>query len=335
MMRRLVAAGALIAAVATIAAAADECCDTCLNRFAPTLYDASNWQQCSTAPAGSPGCCFCDKVQTIALPSMKTTMTAGTTQFITWPGVSKVTWSMINPGDETKPFLHPKGIGSPFSQDSKGNYIVCMDNPGMLLIRGWGPEVNKYPNCTLMSTETKITVTAALNGATCAGSSAEKPGVVTPAPGPTDAATGKLLDCDPVRGAFINGVCTCVADYSNPPACNGSSSWKLILSICGGIAAVLSIGISVRQILLMRKKKAEEREREEAMSKIESVEVMNVTHHNEPDYYDADRVSNPRPSPAKPYRSPARSPASQQPYPVNNHKGGGNMSPRQSREYTL
>ncbi|RHY53799.1 hypothetical protein DYB30_004758 [Aphanomyces astaci] len=325
---RWVVAGLAAASVTT----ADVCCGQCLNTFAQTIYDPSVWAECSTAPKPNPGCCFCDQVQTISQPAYKLTMKAGTTQFLTFPGAEKVTYSVVV--DPTKAFQHPKPSGTQFTKNNAGNYVVCIDTPGKLLFRGWGKEVNNYPTeCTQMTSELSITVTEGDKGATCAGSTPDQGGV---SPSPTGA-DGKEVQCNLQRGSVIGGVCVCASDYSGAPECTGSSSWKWIVSICGGIAALLSIGISVRQILLFRKKKAEDKEREDAMTKMESVEVMNVS--REPNYFDADQAGAKAPPPRRsPSRSPVpnnpRKPDALQPYPV--ARGGhANMSPRQSREYTL
>ncbi|RHY25809.1 hypothetical protein DYB32_009124 [Aphanomyces invadans] len=263
-------------------------------------------------------------------------MKAGSTQYLTFPGVEKVTYSFVL--DTTKPFQHPKPSGTPFTKNAAGNYVVCIDTPGTLYFRGWGKELNNYPKeCTQMTSELTITVTEGDKGVTCDGSTPDKGGSSTPAPTGSD---GKEVPCNLQRGSVIDGVCVCASDYSGAPECTGSSSWKWIVSICGGIAALLSIGISVRQILLFRKKKAEDKEREDAMAKLDTVEVVNVSHGHEPDYYNAGQAvaKAPRRSPAGPTRSPAQNmppkPDSLQPYPVA-RGGNGNLSPRHSREYTL
>ncbi|RQM27542.1 hypothetical protein B5M09_002798 [Aphanomyces astaci] len=295
---RWVVAGLAAASVTT----ADVCCGQCLNTFAQTIYDPSVWAECSTAPKPNPGCCFCDQVQTISQPAYKLTMKAGTTQFLTFPGAEKVTYSVVV--DPTKAFQHPKPSGTQFTKNNAGNYVVCIDTPGKLLFRGWGKEVNNYPTeCTQMTSELSITVTEGDKGVTCAGSTPDQGGV---SPSPTGA-DGKEVQCNLQRGSVIGGVCVCASDYSGAPECTGSSSWKWI--------------------------KAEDKEREDAMTKMESVEVMNVS--REPNYFDADQAgAKAPPSRRSPVPNNPRKPDALQPYPV--ARGGhANMSPRQSREYTL
>ncbi|CAK4090471.1 unnamed protein product [Aphanomyces euteiches] len=323
---------ALALCVAALAAApsvgADTCCAVCLNSFLPTKYDPGDWNACREP--GGPGCCFCTAVQTLSLPSYSTTMKAGDKQVIKFPGVDKVTFSFVT--DNTVAFQHAKPTGTQLEKNSDGNYVVCEDAAGWVYFRGWAADALNTVTCAAVTPEGKIQITAGDGKSSCTGSSgSQSSGGTTAAPTPAPTTT-PVVECNAQRGSVIDGKCVCVSDYSGPPNCDGSSSWKLIVSICGGIGAILSIGISIRQIMLFRKKKAEDNEREEN-AKNESVEVLNVTQ-NEPDYYDADKVSKPS------RRSLASTGGNQynntqpssQPYPV----AHANVpSPRQSREYTL
>ncbi|KAG9407921.1 hypothetical protein AC1031_021158 [Aphanomyces cochlioides] len=328
MQRALALCVAALATAPSVVEANDACCAVCLNSFVPTTYDPIDlvWDPyCSKAP----GCCSCKNEASISLPAYSTTMKAGVPQVIKFPGVDKVTFSFVT--DNTVAFQHAKPSGTQLDKNSDGNYVVCADNVGWVYFRGWAANAMSTAPCAAISTEGKIQITAGDGKSTCTGSSGSSQSSSTAAPTPAPTTT-PAVECNAQRGSVIDGKCVCVSDYSGPPNCNGSSSWKLIVSICGGVGAILSIGISIRQIMLFRKKKAEDNEREEN-AKNESVEVLNVTQH-EPDYYDADKVSKPsRRSPAaKDGNQYNNTQPSNQPYPV----AHANVpSPRQSREYTL
>ncbi|OQS06468.1 hypothetical protein THRCLA_01492 [Thraustotheca clavata] len=322
-MKMLHAAAFVMAMLAPVILAEDECCAKCLSRLGPATYDVTNFQQCS---GNVPGCCFkCDQDTTLSSPSFLASMAAGTYQKIAWSDPAKVTVVTLVGSAATTSHTRPQPLGTQAQKDSKGNYLFCMDSPGVILFRGFGPTPTGTA-CQTMSAELSINVTVGAAGASCTSS---KSNTTTTSGSSSGTNSGKTtappVVCDAQRGFVENGECKCTSDYSGPPACNGLSTWKLVVSIAGGVAALFSIIISVRQFMLWRKKKEEERQLATQRHSKDDVEVMAIS--AAPDYYDAKRT------PHTQARTPGRSPGNaMKPYPVDSHQ---NLSPRQSKEYTL
>ncbi|KDO33725.1 hypothetical protein SPRG_19334 [Saprolegnia parasitica CBS 223.65] len=320
---------ALLAALALPAVQAETCCAVCLGTLGPATYDVTDFNQCS---GKQPGCCFnCAPDATISSPAFQATMAAGTWQTVTWSEPTKVTKVDLVGTASTAAHPRPQPKGVQVEKDAKGNYILCLDSAGVILFRGFGKDPTGAA-CQQMSSELSITVTAGAAGATCASKKPTSSGSGSSAGGGNSTAKPKVTDppCNLQRG-FVNkdNVCECTSDYSGPPECSGQATWKLLVSIAGGVAALFSIAISVRQFMLFRKRKEEERllaTQQERASKDE-VEVMAIS--SGPDYYDAKRTPN---NGQNQRAAATKSPVPMKPYPVDSHH---NMSPRQSREYTL
>ncbi|KAL3672711.1 hypothetical protein V7S43_002004 [Phytophthora oleae] len=68
-------------------------------------------------------------------------------------------------------------------------------------------------------------------------------------------------NCNPTRGTVVteadgSRVCKCTGDWHNPPTCDEFSYVKVIITILGAVATVVSILFSVRAYIKSRKKKA-------------------------------------------------------------------------------
>ncbi|OQR86124.1 hypothetical protein ACHHYP_10939 [Achlya hypogyna] len=321
----------LVAVLASPAAAANQCCALCLGFLGPSTYDVTDFASCQ---GKTPGCCFlCEQDTTISSPSFQSTMTTGTPQIVKWSdsNLANVTKVELLGTAATQAHPRPQPKGTPVSKDAKGNYVFCLDSPGTILFRGFGAKPTDG-SCQKISSEMTITVSAGPAGASCSKSTSAPSAGSGSAAGSAAGSGGnstkpKKPTCDPNRG-FVNSenVCECLSDYSGPPTCDGMATWKLLVSIAGGLAALFSIAVSIRQFMLFRKRKEEERQlaTQNNRASKDEVEVMAIS--LEPNYYDAKRTPNSQktgaPNPSAPMK----------PYPVDSHH---NMSPRQSREYTL
>lgn len=109
----------------------------------------------------------------------------------------------------------------------------------------------------------------------------------SPSPDSNGGSTGKAAQCNLNRGSLETNdkgeeVCVCASGWEGPPRCDQWPIWKWLASIGGGVAALLSILISIRAFLAGRKKKHLE-ESDLPMSsnntKDDDVETLHITPH--------------------------------------------------------
>ncbi|OQR86143.1 hypothetical protein ACHHYP_10938 [Achlya hypogyna] len=320
---------------------AQVCCHVCLQTLGPSSYDPTVFSQCDKK---KPGCCFCDSQLTIASPAFTSSQAAGEWQKVAWSDVSKVTSLSIATANEAAAHPQLTPLQSPVAQDAKGNYLFCSDTPGQIIFRGWGPIANNYPsNCTAISSQLSITITAGT--AKCADSTpTTKPGGSS-ATGSGSSASGKTtpsptssVKCDPNRGYVVDNTCKCLSDYSGPPTCDGMALWKILVSVAGGLAALFSIAVSIRQFLLIRKRKREEEElnnvaEDQSSKNFDTMYAMPASH----EYYESAATAsrytegsrnNDRQRPSMPESAGSRP-------SMPDSAADPRFQPRESKEYTL
>ncbi|OQS06473.1 hypothetical protein THRCLA_01493 [Thraustotheca clavata] len=319
------------------------CCHVCLQTLGPSTYDPAVFDQCNLK---KPGCCFCSSQMTIPAPSYSPTQVAGTWQKVNWPGVSKVTMVNVAAGNEAQAHPQLTLLLAGVTQDAAGNYLFCADNPGTILIRGWGPLANDYPsNCTAISAELSINITA---GGTAKCSDA-KPGSTTVKPNSgsstsstsgtsTPGGASTKVACDANRGYIQDNKCYCLSDYAGPPTCDGMALWKILVSVAGGLAALFSIIVSVRQFLLFRKRKEEEKRLNESMAN-QSSKNFDTMYGMPPasmmTYYDTVNATGSRHTESRDVRPSESAESSRLSRPSEAAAQETRLQPRESKEYTL
>ncbi|TMW66708.1 hypothetical protein Poli38472_014020 [Pythium oligandrum] len=266
---------AVTACMALCASAADNtptdgCCAKCIGKAssAPYTYDPLIFDECSVVSGGI--CCFNCGSSSASQPTIENAdypdgvtpqVKAGEWIQISWPNIARVTYESYKEGQLKSTTVRNGSQNALFEDDI---YFVCAKAKGKVVLRGWGSDP-----CTLATTEFSIEVAEGTGTGTCAS---RKP---TAPPSVTEKVTAATVDekaeggdqeieCNLQRAAIktINGkpVCVCASEWSGPPDCSGFPWWKTAATVGAAIAAVLSIGVSVKAIVSSRraKKKAEE-----------------------------------------------------------------------------
>ncbi|KDO33727.1 hypothetical protein SPRG_19336 [Saprolegnia parasitica CBS 223.65] len=265
----------LVVVLCAALVAGDMCCGTCLNGVTNFAVDAMQYPACEAIQY----CCFnCGKTPLGAptiLPTAGVTFdgtaigaTTGQPLQIQWASAATVTYVSFAP-NQAKTGLALST--SPAATKSGTNtFSICPQFPGTLYFRGFGADI-----CNSVSTEIKVTVTGA-SGAVCSTpsspattpspgttqsptSSGSTSSTLTPGPSSSTASPRDNVTCNAIRGVVVDGQCQCVSDWSGPPDCSGTPLWKTLITIAGGLAAALSIVISIRHFLIMRKTRASAR----------------------------------------------------------------------------
>ncbi|TYZ62369.1 hypothetical protein PybrP1_004513 [[Pythium] brassicae (nom. inval.)] len=255
------------------------CCDVCLAQTDPAhteiTYDPLVHDQCSPVKGiCCYGCGFAHGAVSFQegvsfdAATGAAVAKAGTRIRFSFSGVARVTYDLLRTNQKKTSFVGNRSTSA--DHDADGVFSICVTSGGSIALRGWGTD-----SCTQATTETAVRVDA-VDGAKCSAPAASS----TPAPAPTTKPTqsvdtltdptapqsGKfdVANCNLNRGTVVTGgdgvkTCECAGDWSNPPACDGYSWTKTILTIAGAVATVLSIALSVRVYVKSRKEKAEAR----------------------------------------------------------------------------
>ncbi|OQR81673.1 hypothetical protein THRCLA_11518 [Thraustotheca clavata] len=203
----------------------DVCCSTCLAQPLIAGVDAVNWTACSAAKSI---CCFDNVCRSWSFGApnynlAQITFVGSTAQIpsgswlqVNWPAATNVSYMVLKSG---QPKIS-QVLNTSLSAIYKDNYyFMCANVPGILYYRGFSDH-----GCRA-STEMYVEIIPG-NGTKCDAL-------------PTPPAS--TVECDPVRGAVKNGVCTCIADNSGPPQCLANSWTKLAAEYTGIAAAIVSI----------------------------------------------------------------------------------------------
>ncbi|KAJ0401066.1 hypothetical protein P43SY_005086 [Pythium insidiosum] len=291
MARRLLSLSLLVLAAADGARAA--CCADCLAQTDPAnkvlTYDAVVHDQCSAAkgiccygcqfshggPTYDAGVSFDDKGDA--------TTTAGQVVKLSMSGITRVTFDFLATNQPKTSFVGNRSSEAPRVD---GAFQLCARAAGVIAFRGWGADA-----CSQVSREYTIKVAAGDGTKTCdAGvvKPADPSAAPTPSPQsnqPVRPQTGGENDvdsCSPTRGAIKaradgSKFCECLGDWRNPPQCDQYSWTKTILTVLGGLAAVLSIAFTVRAYI--KSKKAEREARENSLDEVteSEIETMRVS----------------------------------------------------------
>ncbi|GLE02664.1 hypothetical protein PINS_up011505 [Pythium insidiosum] len=199
--------------------------------------------------------------------------------------VSRITFDFLATNQPKSSFV---GNRSTEAARVDGSFQLCARGAGVIAFRGWGAD-----SCTQVTQEYKIQVKAGDGTKTCdAGvvKPADPSATSTPTPAPKSnqpvkPQTGGENDvdnCSSTRGAVKSRAdgskyCECLGDWRNPPQCDQYSWTKTILTVLGGLAAVLSIAFTVRAYI--KSKKAEREAREQSLDEIteSEIETMRVS----------------------------------------------------------
>lgn len=257
---------ALLLLLLQAAPALGGCCDVCLAQTDPAhteiTYDPLVHDQCSPVKGiCCYGCSFShgaisfqDGV-TFDAASGAPVAKAGTRVRFAFNGVARVTYELLRTNQKKTSFVGNRSTSA--DRESDGVFSICVTSGGSIALRGWGAD-----SCTQVTTETTIRVDA-VDGATCTAvgtvkpadgnstsSTTAKPNQPVDSMGDTNTTTAPLsgkfdvANCNLNRGTVVTGAdgtktCTCAGDWSNPPACDGFSWTKTILTIAGALATVV------------------------------------------------------------------------------------------------
>lgn len=213
----------------------NDCCGTCLSQVSGVVdYDPLVFDQCQTKPGREARIC-CFKCGTTGEPQYDTSTisydTDGTTPTVKAGAWVKFTWTNIQNVTYLNLAEHQKKTATPtltdsLAQQSSGYYMICAKAKGSLVFRGFGSDP-----CTTVSLEKTIKVVDG-DGSTCDAAPPDAP-----------ENDGGVAGCNLNRASVktVNGkkVCECVSDWAGPPACDKMPTWKWVITIGGGIAALV------------------------------------------------------------------------------------------------
>ncbi|GAB9468561.1 hypothetical protein Gpo141_00005877 [Globisporangium polare] len=331
MMRQmtLAAVALLLVTTATLSGvrAEDECCSTCIGKVSSSVYDYDPlvFAQCG-AKNVTRVCCFsCGSLgepqygDTISYASDGTTPTVKTGTWIKmkWTDVKNVTYVALKEGQ--KKTVTPT-ISDTAATVKSGYFMICANSVGKVIFRGWGDNA-----CRSASLEKSVTVLQGDAGASC--ESEPSAPVTTTAPSSSSSSTGSssvdtsIDECNVSRATIkvVDGVkqCVCVSDWAGAPACDQMPTWKWVVTIGGGVAALFSILISVHAFIKSREKKRlqeEDATTPRLGSRKDDVEILQIT---------PDRRSHEMPIVAAPYYGNGNG----------NNGGGGDASVASAPQY--
>ncbi|OQR86113.1 hypothetical protein ACHHYP_10937 [Achlya hypogyna] len=271
---------------------ADSCCGTCLNGVTNFAADAMQYPACDAIQY----CCFNCNAVPIGPPTIlptagvtfdgtKVGVATGHLLQIQWPAASNVTYVSFAPNQAKTGIALTSSPAA--TKAAPGVFTICPQYPGTLYFRGFGSDI-----CNSVSSETLVTITGTPSVG-CSGSSTP-----TPAPTPTPSASTanptptptNNVTCDLIRGTIVDGQCQCVSDWTGPPQCSGSPVWKTVVTIAGGLAAALSIVVSIRHFIITRRAKEAQRA-SEADEKAVEMEVMQMSPKRQSSSTDQDFVA--------------------------------------------
>lgn len=233
-----------------------DCCSDCLMSDAMKGTDALNFDACGQA---NEGCCFEPQCHMSRLgldfvwsPDMafvqsndNNTMPvidAGRDVKLQWPQATRLTYIIMNEGQAK--LNQPKNTSSE-ARYELGWFHMCAQNPGSLYFRAWADE-----DCTA-SQEFQVQVrpvSASSSTESCARPSRAEDRA------PAQVQDNKI-ECNLNRATVTaTGECVCTSDWAGAPACSDLPVWKWIITIGGGLAALVSIAVSVYTFLERRKR---------------------------------------------------------------------------------
>jgi predicted nucleic acid-binding Zn finger protein len=235
------------------------CCADCLDQADPlhsvVAYNPLVFEQCSAA---SGICCYgCSfshgalaSQDGVALDGNGAAQVAAGQQFsFRFNNVSRVTYDFLKANQAQTSFV---GNESAEASVTQGVFTICSSYAGRIALRGWGTD-----SCTQVTDEYKIAVVEGNGTATCDSSASA---VVAASASsahnePVDATGRDTTDsrstdedfgsCSATRGTVVtradgSKVCECTGDWRNPPACDAFSYLKVVLTILGAVATVVS-----------------------------------------------------------------------------------------------
>lgn len=221
-----------------------KCCATCLKGPNMKGADALNFEKCRVAEGG--GCCFdteckpaslgepAEYSETIDFKAEIPQVKMGTWIQVRWPHAEDVKFIIIREGQAKN--TQPKNESEAAHHD-QGWFQFCASNVGTAYYRGF-----KDFGCSA-SLERSIQIVKGEEGASCGSK-------------PNSDTFKKTADgeCNLNRASVIDGQCVCTSDWAGAPECNNLPVWKWAVSIGGGIAALVSIVVSVHAFLQRRKR---------------------------------------------------------------------------------
>ncbi|GMF58327.1 unnamed protein product [Phytophthora fragariaefolia] len=164
--------------------------------------------------------------------------------------VSRVTYDFLKGNQAQTSFV---SNGSTEASYNDNVFTICVDESGTVVLRGWGTDP-----CTQVTEEYKFSVVIGNNTGTCgpSGSIILVDSDESAHNEPVDA-TGRdttsslysnhddFANCNPTRGTLVtqedgSKVCKCTGDWRNPPTCDEFSYFKMIITILGAVATVVS-----------------------------------------------------------------------------------------------
>ncbi|KAG6595734.1 uncharacterized protein IUM83_19392 [Phytophthora cinnamomi] len=260
-------------ATSSALALGETCCADCLEQTDPLhtviTYDPLVFDQCSAATGiCCYGCFFThgtlEYQEGITFDSNGSAQgSAGQPFSFAFNEVSRVTYDFLKINQAQTSFVTNKSTEA----SSTGNiFTICVDEPGTVVFRGWGTD-----SCTQVTEEYKFSVVEVNSTGTCGSSgSITLVGSASSAHNELVDATGRdttsslytgqedFTNCNPTRGTVVtqadgSKVCKCTGDWRNPPTCDEFSYVKVVITILGAVATVVSILISVRAYVKSRK----------------------------------------------------------------------------------
>ncbi|KAJ0401056.1 hypothetical protein P43SY_005076 [Pythium insidiosum] len=237
----------------------DGCCAKCIGKptSKPYTYDPLVYDECKKANGI---CCFDCNSEKASAPTFENAkftdgvtpeVKAGEWIQITWSNIARVTFESLQ-ASQVKSMTVRNGSQEAKSED--GVFFVCAKAPGKVLVRGWGSDP-----CLIATTEFTVNVAEGTTTGTCADRKPTAPSE-TSSPAPTEPGE---MECNLQRATIklVDGKrqCVCAAEWTGPPDCAGFPWWKIAATVGGGVAALLSIAVSVKAFMNSRQaKKAQE-----------------------------------------------------------------------------
>ncbi|KAL4093896.1 hypothetical protein PRIC1_011326 [Phytophthora ramorum] len=286
-------------------AAGESCCADCLDKTDPLstviTYDPVVFEQCSAATGiCCYGCSFShgtlEYLDGVTFDSNGSAQVVAGQQFsFTFNSVSRVTYDFLKTNQAQTSFVGSRDTEASSSGEA---FTICVEDPGTILLRGWGADecTQVTDMYTIKAVEGNATGTCDSSGSSISLDSASSAHNEPVGATDHDATSSVYTDendfasCNPTRGTVVTSpdgskVCKCTGDWRNPPTCDDFSYLKVIITILGAVATVISILISAHAYIKSRKAKesktgtskgGEEEDSNDDDDDILSVEVLHI-----------------------------------------------------------
>lgn len=244
----------------------DGCCAKCIGKTANSQYDYDPlvYEQCAKPELGRVCCFGCSETEAASPQFVNADYTAdGTTPQIKagewlqikWANIARVTYETYK---KSQAKVTTVKNASAEAKVESGVFFICAGTEGKISVRGWGSDP-----CTVATVEASVDVIAGAGSGTCAVRTPTAPSESSKSDS-AKTTNPDVENCNLQRASIVtvdgNQTCVCATEWTGAPECTGYPWWKILVTVGGGIAALLSIAVSVKAFMNSRRAKQAEAE---------------------------------------------------------------------------